>query len=51
VAAVEMVLRLEQNIHAPYYALAIVGPLANTVEIWWTSRKSVASAPRVPAMA
>jgi enediyne biosynthesis protein E5 len=51
VAAVEMALRLAQNVHAPYYALAIVGTLANTVEIWWTSRRLVPSAPRVPAMA
>ena len=39
IALVEMVLRLAENIHAPYYALAIVGPIANIVEIWWTSRK------------
>ncbi len=39
VAAMEMVLRLEENIHAPYYALTIVGPLALATEIWWTSRK------------
>ena len=38
VAAVEMLLRLAENIHAPYYALFIVGPAANAVEIWWTSR-------------
>ena len=46
VAAVEMILRLEQNIHAPYYALAIVGPLAVTVEIWWASRSQAVSSPR-----
>jgi enediyne biosynthesis protein E5 len=47
VAAMEMVLRLMENIHAPYYALTIVGPIANVVEIWWTSRKPspVAAAP------
>ena len=39
VAAMEMVLRLSENIHAPYYALTIVGPLALATEIWWTSRK------------
>ena len=39
VAAMEMVLRLAENVHAPYYALTIVGPLANLIEIWWTSRK------------
>lgn len=38
IAIAEMILRLAQNIHAPYYALAIVGPLAIATEIWWTSR-------------
>jgi enediyne biosynthesis protein E5 len=38
VAAMEMVLRLSENIHAPYYALTIVGPLAMAIEIWWTRR-------------
>jgi Na+-translocating ferredoxin:NAD+ oxidoreductase RnfD subunit len=33
VAVAEMVLRLAENIHAPYYALAIVGPIANVIEI------------------
>jgi Na+-translocating ferredoxin:NAD+ oxidoreductase RnfD subunit len=40
VAAVEMVLRLEENIHAPYYALAIVGTAANLIDIAFSSRKS-----------
>lgn len=39
VAVMEMILRLAQNIHAPYYALTIVGPLALAVEIWWTMKK------------
>jgi enediyne biosynthesis protein E5 len=39
VAAMEMILRLAENVHAPYYALTMVGPLANLIEIWWTSRK------------
>jgi len=51
IAVVEMGLRLDQNIHAPYYALAIVGTLANVVDIWWTSRKAVHATPAVPAMA
>lgn len=50
IAAVEMGLRLAQNVHAPYYALAMVGTTANLVEIWLTSRKAVPSAPGVPAM-
>src|SRR5215510_7677634 len=39
VAAMEMVLRLAENIHAPYYALTIVGPAALAFEIWRTTRK------------
>lgn len=39
VAAVEAGLRLGQNIHAPYYALFIVGPIANLIEIWYSSRR------------
>ncbi len=46
VAAAEMVLRLAENIHAPYYALAIVGPIANIIEIWWTSSRKLAAQPR-----
>jgi Na+-transporting NADH:ubiquinone oxidoreductase subunit NqrB len=38
VAVVEMILRLAENVHAPYYALTIAGPIANLIEIWWTSR-------------
>ena len=38
VAVVEMILRLEENIHAPYYALAIVGPIANAIEIALTTK-------------
>ena len=33
VAAVEAALRLLEFVHAPYYALFIVGPIANFVEI------------------
>jgi enediyne biosynthesis protein E5 len=39
VAFVEMLLRLNQVVHAPYYALFITGPTANLIEIWWTTRK------------
>ncbi len=38
VALVEAILRLNRVVHAPYYALFLVGPAANAVEIWWTSR-------------
>ena len=42
VAAAEFGLRLTENVHAPYYALFIVGPIANVVDILWMSRKSAA---------
>ncbi len=38
VAFAEHILRLNQNIHAPYYALFMVGPIANTIDIWWHER-------------
>jgi Na+-transporting NADH:ubiquinone oxidoreductase subunit NqrB len=38
VAVVEMIFRLNQVVHAPYYALFLVGPITNLVEIWWDSR-------------
>jgi Na+-translocating ferredoxin:NAD+ oxidoreductase RnfD subunit len=41
IALVEMGLRLAENIHAPYYALAMVGTTANAAEIWWLNRKPV----------
>jgi hypothetical protein len=36
VALAETVLRLSENVHAPYYALFIVGPAANLAEIYLT---------------
>lgn len=50
VAAVEAVLRLNQNIHAPYFALFIVGPIANLIDIWYSSRKQ-ADQPTTPVPA
>ena len=47
IAVAEMVLRLAENIHAPYYALAIVGPAANAFEIYFSGKRRVAS--NVPA--
>lgn len=38
VAVVEMLLRLGQEVHAPYYALFLVGPAAKTIELLWTGR-------------
>jgi Na+-translocating ferredoxin:NAD+ oxidoreductase RnfD subunit len=41
VAFVETILRLMQVVHAPYYALFLVGPTANLIEIRLTSRAGV----------
>lgn len=38
IAFVEMILRLFQVVHAPYYALFIVGPTANLIEIYLSAR-------------
>ena len=43
VALVEMLLRLEQVVYAPFYALFIVGPAAMLVEIWLDSRRERAA--------
>lgn len=40
IAFAEMLLRLSENVHAPYFALFIVGPIANLIDIWWSSRKT-----------
>ena len=40
VAAVEMVLRLHNNIYAPLYALFMVGPPALLLDMWLALRKS-----------
>jgi enediyne biosynthesis protein E5 len=40
VALVEMMLRLLEVVHAPYYALFLVGPTANLIEIILTSRRA-----------
>ncbi len=40
VALVEMLLRLGESIHAPFYALFIVGPPALLIEMWWQTRKA-----------
>jgi Na+-translocating ferredoxin:NAD+ oxidoreductase RnfD subunit len=39
VAFVEMLLRLAQSVYAPFYALFLVGPAANAIEIWMDSRR------------
>jgi hypothetical protein len=49
VAAMETVLRLAENIHAPYYALTMVGPVALAIQIWWDSRKQTPLANKAAA--
>jgi Na+-translocating ferredoxin:NAD+ oxidoreductase RnfD subunit len=39
VALLEMIMRLEQVVYAPFYALFIVGPAAMLVQIWLDSRR------------
>ena len=39
VALVEMLMRLDQVIYAPFYALFMVGPTALLIEMWLESRK------------
>jgi Na+-translocating ferredoxin:NAD+ oxidoreductase RnfD subunit len=41
VALVEMILRLNQVVYAPFYALFMVGPAALLVEMWLDSRRAV----------
>jgi Na+-translocating ferredoxin:NAD+ oxidoreductase RnfD subunit len=45
VAVVEMILRLNQEVHAPYYALFIVGPIAMVIDLARRGRPT----PRVAA--
>ena len=42
VAFVEMLLRLNHVVHAPLYALFLVGPTAMLIEIWLESRRPIA---------
>jgi hypothetical protein len=44
IAAVEAVFRLMQFVYAPFYALFIIGPIANVVEMWLTKKPKVAGA-------
>lgn len=55
VAAVEAAFRLMEFVHAPYYALFVVGPTANLIEIALARRAArlaatTAAAPPVPGM-
>jgi len=44
VALVEFVLRLDQVVYAPIFALFFVGPTANLIEIWLDSRRRATAA-------
>ena len=46
VATAECILRLSGNVHAPYYALFLVGPAANLIEIWHEKRREAGNTPR-----
>jgi Na+-translocating ferredoxin:NAD+ oxidoreductase RnfD subunit len=48
VALVEMILRLYESVYAPLYALFLVGPSANLLEIWWHSRQPATATASVP---
>ncbi len=41
--AVEAIFRLMEFVHAPFYALFVVGPIANLIEISLTKRRSRSS--------
>jgi enediyne biosynthesis protein E5 len=47
IALVEMILRLEQIVYAPFYALFLVGPAAFLIEMWWDSRLAATKVPAV----
>lgn len=40
VALAEMGLRLSESVYAPFYALFLIGPATNLIEIWWHARRS-----------
>jgi Na+-translocating ferredoxin:NAD+ oxidoreductase RnfD subunit len=43
VAFVEMILRINEAVYAPFYALFIVGPIAMVIELWWKENKEESS--------
>ncbi len=51
VAVVETILRLYEEPNAPFYALFIVGPITNLIEILWDSRRKAARPAIAPAAA
>jgi enediyne biosynthesis protein E5 len=51
VALVEAVFRLMEFVHAPYYALFVVGPTANLIEMALARRTARAAVPAAPPLA
>ena len=51
IAFVEMILRFDQSVLCAFYALFLVGPAANLIEIWRDSRRSMGEAIRTSAPA
>jgi Na+-translocating ferredoxin:NAD+ oxidoreductase RnfD subunit len=49
VALLEMILRLNQVVYAPFYALFVVGPMAMLIEMWLDSRRTSAAGATVAA--
>ncbi len=47
VAVMEAVLLLVENVHAPYYALTIVGPITMAIDIWYQGKKKQQTQPAV----
>lgn len=43
IAFVEMILRLNEAVYAPFYALFIVGPIAMAIELWWREEAKINS--------
>jgi enediyne biosynthesis protein E5 len=48
VAFVEFLLRLNEVIYAPLYALFLVGPVAMLIDIWWQSHRKTVAQPALP---
>jgi Na+-translocating ferredoxin:NAD+ oxidoreductase RnfD subunit len=46
VALVEMILRLDQVVYAPFYALFLVGPVALLLQLWFDAKRAVPAGAR-----
>ena len=46
IAALEAIFRLMQFVYAPFYALFIIGPIANLIEIALTRKKAAPPRPK-----